>query len=441
MARYTPIPKEKDSPFAFFILYLYTISVLIRPHEMFQVSIEWVFIKVLAILCFLTVLVSHRPLKVEPQHWMLFSLLPLIALSGFLNGSGMLGVGEAQHLIAIAIIPLFLFSTCITSIKRQHWLMAICIIAALVMVHNGHVQQTADLRMGWALDTQAIKANDREIDVFRITYLGFFNDPNDIGMFLVMNIPFIVYFMHKGGFFVKVLMLLALAGMIYGISMTGSRGTQLGAVSLIGVYYLVVNAGVRLLVISAISAPIVAVILTTLQSNIDESANGRLEAWYAGVLMLFSHPLLGVGKGNFVEEHMRTAHNSYILIAAELGVPGYSLWGGALLFTVFTGYLFISNTKTAEPDELSEELKAELAVNKTLFFSMMGFIITAFFLSRSYTVLLFIFIGMSLASHIRLRKIAPELAKKCFSPAFIMRSILFAWVIIIAVYGALKVGL
>lgn len=256
-----------------------------------------------------------------------------------------------------------------------------------------------------------------------------------------MNIPFIIYFMLKGGFLTKTLMLISLSAIIYGIVLTGSRGTQLGALSLIVIYYLVVNAGVKLLVTSAISAPIVAVILTSLQGNIDESANGRLEAWYEGVLMLISHPIFGVGKGNFVEEHLRTAHNSYILIAAELGAPGYSLWGGALLFTVLTGYLFISNTKKTKPEDLSQELKEELAINKTLFFSMMGFMVTSFFLSRSYTVLLFIFIGMSLASHIRIQKIDPELAGNCFSSKFIFKSIMFSWVIIVAVYMALKVGL
>lgn len=441
MVRIPPKPTESNSTFAFFILSLYTISVLIRPHEMFQTSVEWIFIKVLAIICFITVIVAQRPLKIYPQHWMLFSLLPIIAISGFINGSGMDGVEQAQMLIASSIIPLFLFSMCTTSIKRQHWLMIICIVAALCMVHNGYVQQTADFGLGWAFNTQGHQANDRETSVYRITYLGFFNDPNDIGMFLVMNIPFIIYFINKSKFFTKIIMLLALSAVSYGIYLTGSRGTQLGAIALIGVYYLVVKAGIKLFIASAISAPIAAVVLTSLQSNIDESANGRLEAWYSGILMLLSNPLFGVGKGNFIEEHIRTAHNSYILIAAELGVLGYSLWGGALIFTVISGYLFISNTKNLPPEELSQELKDELAINKTLFFSMVGFMITSFFLSRSYTVLLFIFIGITLASHVRIKKLIPDLFDKCFNTTLALKSMMYSWAIIIAVYMSLKIGL
>ena len=429
--------ENTDSTLAFFFLVLYTASVLIRPHEMFLVSIEWITIKLFAITAFIAVIFTQRPLKLYPQHWMLLSLVPLIILSGFLNGSGMYGVEEAQKLMISSIIPLFLFTACITSLKRQHWLMVVCIIAALCMIYNGHVQQVN--YVGWALNTHALNAHNGDV---RITYLGFFNDPNDIGMFLVMNIPFVFYFYNKGNFSTKLLMLSILIAFGYGIYLTGSRGTLLGIGALLGVYYLVVNAGAKLLIALAALAPIAAVTLTSLQRNIDESANQRLEAWYDGILMLVANPIFGVGKGQFIERHGRVAHNSYIQIAAELGVPGYSLWGGALIFTVLTGYLLIKANKQKDIDkeDISIECQNELTMNKTLFFSMMGFMITAFFITRTYTLTLFIFAGMTLASHIRLVKIMPEF-EQYFNKELALRSMLYGWVLIIAVYMALKVGL
>ena len=195
MTRRLPQAKENNSTAAFFFLFLYTAATLIRPHEMFQVSIEWIFIKGFAIVTFCLVLMVQRPLKFSPQHWMLLALIPLIIMSGFLNGSGMFGIEEAKMLFISAIIPLFLFSTCITSIKRQHVLMVVCLIAALLMVHNGHVQQTAYEGYGWALNTHSVGYIDQ--GERRITYLGFFNDPNDLGMFLVMCIPFTIYFYNN----------------------------------------------------------------------------------------------------------------------------------------------------------------------------------------------------------------------------------------------------
>ncbi|MDO6506834.1 O-antigen ligase family protein [Colwellia sp. 4_MG-2023] len=445
MARQLPVREEKDSTAAFFFLFLYTASTLIRPHEMFQTSIDWIVIKVFAIIAFCLVLVAQRPLKLYPQHWMLLALLPFIIMSGFLNGSGIFGIEEAQKLLITAIIPLFLMSTCITTIKRQHILMVICLIAALLMVHNGHVQQTAYQGFGWALNSHSVGYID--LGERRITYLGFFNDPNDLGMFLVMNIPFVIYFYKKARGVIKLAMFAMLAILGYGIYLTGSRGSMLGAGGLLGIYILVVNAGPKLFISAVLLAPIAATVVASLQSSIDASANGRLEAWYAGIQMLISNPIFGVGKGQFFDHHGLVAHNSYIHVAGELGVPGYSLWGGALIFTVLTGYLFIKASKlkkdaetTTDDTVINEEFENERLLNKTLFFSMIGFMITGFFISRMFTLTLFIFMGMAIASHIRMVKVNPEY-KKYFSNSFAFRSMGYCWVVIVAVYISLKLGL
>ncbi|TWX67631.1 O-antigen ligase family protein [Colwellia sp. C1TZA3] len=444
MARHFPKTTEDNSSLGFFFLFLYTASVLIRPHEMFQISMGWITIQVFIIIAFGATIAMQRPIKMYPQHWMLLALVPLIIMSGFLNGSGMIGIEQSERIFVSALFPLFLYSNCITSIKRQHMLMAVCLIAALLMVHNGHVQQTAYQGFGWALNTYSvgyISLGER-----RITYLGFFNDPNDLGMFLVMNIPFAIYFYKKGQAVSKVIMFSVLAALFYGIYLTGSRGTMLGAGALVAVYFIVMNAGPKLFITIVILAPIAATVITSLQSSMDESADGRLEAWYAGVLMLLSNPVFGIGMGQFLEEHGLVAHNSYIHVAAELGVPGYSLWGGALIFTVLTGYLFIrdqsSNKKLDEADikTIPAEEEAELFLNKTLFFSLVGFMITGFFISRMFSLLLFIFLGMAIASHVRLIKLNPEYAIH-FSTRLAVRSMFYCWSIIVAVYISLKLGL
>jgi O-antigen ligase len=449
MARKFPMNQEKDSNAAFFFLFLYTASTLIRPHEMFEASVDWIVIKVFAIIAFCLVLIAQRPLKLYPQHWMLLALLPFIITSGFLNGSGMFGIAEAQQLLISAIIPLFLMSVCITTIKRQHILMVVCLIAALLMVHNGHVQQTAYEGFGWALNSHSVGYIDQ--GERRITYLGFFNDPNDLGMFLVMNIPFVFYFYKKQKGFIKFAMLGMLGVLSYGIYLTGSRGSMLGAGGLLGIYILVVNAGPKLFISAVLLAPIAATVVASLQSSIDASANGRLEAWYAGIQMLMSNPIFGVGKGQFFDHHGLVAHNSYIHVAGELGIPGYSLWGGALIFTVLTGYLFIKASKLKKDTETVTSqtiidkdkniaFENERLLNKTLFFSMVGFMITGFFISRMFTLTLFIFMGMAIASHIRMIKVSPEY-QECFTTTLAFRSMGYCWVVIVAVYISLKLGL
>lgn len=445
MARKFPTNEEKNSTAAFFFLFLYTASSLIRPHEMFQTSVDWILIKVFAIVSLVIILVAQRPLKLYPQHWMLLALIPLIIMSGFLNGSGMFGIEEAKKLFISAIIPLFLMSACITTIKRQHILMMVCLIAALFMVHNGHYQQTAYEGYGWALGTHSVGYIDQ--GERRITYLGFFNDPNDLGMFLVMCIPFTIYFYNKGRFLLKLSMFATLCALGYGIYLTGSRGTMLGAGGLLGVYILVVNAGPKLFISAVVLSPVAATVVASLQSNIDASANGRLEAWYAGIQMLLSNPVFGIGKEQFFDHHGLVAHNSYIHVAGELGIPGYSLWGGALIFTVLTGYLFIKASKKSDQKNIDspavdkdEAFENERLLNKTLFFSMIGFMIAGFFISRMFTLLLFIFMGMALASHIRMIKLKPEYVQY-FNKSVALKSMGYCWVVIVAVYISLKLGL
>lgn len=446
MARRLPIQKEKNASLAFFCLILYSIFVLIRPHEFSYETSNLIIIKVLALTTILLTILTLRPIKLMPQHYMLFALIPFIVVSGLFNGWLSGGLTQANIMIVSSAIPFFLFSNCVTSIQRQHTIMYICLAAALVMVYNGHLQfENYNGEYGTGIgDSRSVGSVARQ--EIRITYFGFFSDPNDLGMFLVMNFPLAVYLLHQGGFIKKVMMLGVIAALFYGVYMTGSRGTLLGVLGIIGVYFLFTKAGTKLIIFSIIAAPLAATLLASFggMSSSESSAHGRLDAWYVGVHMLMSNPIFGIGMGNFIEEHNLVAHNSYIHIAAELGIIGYSIWGGVLILTMLVGFLLIKKYPTLEDSSISEETKLkylnELRINKTLFFSMVGFMITAFFLSRSYSLLLFIFLGLLTASHLRVLKIRPEL-KELFSAAMIFKCIKYSWLIILTVFLAMKIGL
>ncbi|MFK5892543.1 MAG: O-antigen ligase family protein [Pseudomonadota bacterium] len=442
--------QPQETTIAFFFLFLYTVCVLIRPHEIWVEYSDWIIIRVFAILCFLSILLTKRPIIVPYQTILFIIMLPLIMVSAFLNGEGSKGIGASQEIFIALILPLFMYANAITTIKRQHLLMFVSIAASLIMIHNGYIQFESDSGYGWAGYSHIVTGSDRG-GTGRITYLGFFNDPNDLGMLIVMNIPFVVYFYVKGNFFKKLLMIIIILIFAYGIELTGSRGTQLGAFSLIVVYFLVNSAGYRLFLFIVLLSPIVATVIASFSgiASQDASADGRLEAWYYGINMMLANPVFGVGMDNFIGIHGRTAHNSYVLVAAELGVPGYSLWGGALIFTVLVSYLMIKSQKPVfdkktrtyiPPKKVNEESKNELLLNKTLFFSLIGFMITGFFLSRTYTVVLFIYMGMTIASHLRLINLIPEYSI-LMNKKMLFKSMLYSWVVIIAVYLSLKVGL
>ena len=436
MTKYVTKQEEKNSPLAFFFLVLYTISVFIRPHEIFPVSEQWIFIKVFAILSILAMLVAQRPLKLFPQHWLLLGLLPVIMFSAFFNGYGMNGFTQSQVMLVGSILPMMLYSFLVTTIKRTHIIMMISLVAAMCMVHNGYIQQTGDF-FGWTnrkCMTQSC----------RITYMGFFNDPNDVGMFLVMNIPFATYFLSQKKFVGKVIFLTILIALFYGIHMTGSRGTLLGGVGLIGVYLLLTKGGTKVILFSIVFAPIIATLIAARGglSSSEASAEGRLDAWFSGIHeMLLANPFFGIGMGNFVDWHGRTAHNSFVLIAGELGGLGLSLWGGTLFLTILSGYYLVKKYKSlkcqTEITESTIELKKELLLASVLFYSMIGYVLTAFFLSRTYTLLLFIFLGLNIASHVRILKIDKNFHQQLSIKA-IKNAILVSWAMLTLVYITLK---
>lgn len=431
-----PAAQSGESSVGYFFLFFYTAFVFIRPQEIFEGMANVPIIQVCAIFSLLGVLLGQRPLRWGPQQGMLLAMLPVVAISGILNGWGTGGLMEAQSMLIATNVPLFLYVTVVSTVPRQTKLMALSILASIVMVHNGHVQ--ANNHVGWT-GTGAIKI----FEEIRIRYLGFFSDPNDLGMLIVMNLPFLAYFYGKGKFTVKIICLTIVAFFCYGIYLTGSRGTILGAAALVGLYLLFKHGGTRLIILGVVSGPMLATLISQFGglSSSDASANSRLEAWYDGIHYLLGNPIWGIGKGNFIDWHGRTAHNSFILVASELGVIGYTLWGGALMMTVMAGFkIFKLDKSTFTEHPKYKAIVAEIEINTALFFSMLGFMVTAFFLSRAYTLLMFIFLGMAIASNYRIIKLLPEL-KDTMSVKTGLICGGYSWILIVMVYITLKVAL
>src|SRR5205807_5027158 len=58
----------------------------------------------------------------------------------------------------------------------------------------------------------------------------------------------------------------------------------------------------------------------------DQSTMERIECWATALDLFRGSPLYGVGKGQFIEHHYLTAHNSFLLAVSETGFPGLFLF-------------------------------------------------------------------------------------------------------------------
>lgn len=220
--------------------------------------------------------------------------------------------------------------------------------------------------------------------------LGSFNDPNDTAQALLTVLPFLGLAWVGGSLGKRFFFVMIPAVMlVYGVYLTRSRGGMLSLLLLIGLALRKRIGKVGALILAGMLGMILLALNFTGGRAMREP--GRWEAWSAGLVMLKASPIWGVGYGFFTDNHVRTAHNSYILCFAELGLVGYFLWLAVLLVTLFELY---SLTKLPEEDADDHELQI---IGEALVLGFLTYLAAAWFLSRTYAMTLYIVIGMAVA--------------------------------------------
>jgi hypothetical protein len=250
--------------------------------------------------------------------------------------------------------------------------------------------------------------------IYRLRGLGDINDPNDFGQVIVCVIPLMFILWRKGRpVFNFLCVIVPSCLLLFGAFLTHSRGALLALTAVA-----VVAARRRIGTIPSLlvaGALFVGASVTNFTGGREISANAgsdRTGLWGQGLEMLKSHPIFGVGFGNFRDYCGcgHTAHNSILVSAGELGMFGLFFWCLFLLPTVRDAFVIASPKKVEEgtppvPEEsfypqtvrTMEVLdKAEINRLGTLvFLSIIGFLTAGFFLSRAYVLTLFLLGGMA----------------------------------------------
>jgi O-antigen ligase len=126
-------------------------------------------------------------------------------------------------------------------------------------------------------------------------------------------------------------------------------------------------------------------------STEEQSAAQRIDAWWEGINLLKSYPLFGAGYGNFTKHHYLTAHNSFVLCFAELGLFGFFAWLGLIVLT-YKG-LAQAIRLSAGPGA-----KPYLHAAEILRFALVGYLVCAWFLSRTYQPITFVLLGLCISA-------------------------------------------
>jgi putative inorganic carbon (HCO3(-)) transporter len=400
------------SPFQPFLYLLAYLAVLyVRPHE-YHPSFQGVpVLPVLLVSAAVFWLLRQAKDLSAPQFRLLPLQMLLMSLSLLLVGwSG--GAMTVLTEFSPVVILFYMLATSLDGEAKFKAVFGLLVLASGLMSLHG-IDQMANAGVGW---TGAKTIDDR------ITYLGFLNDPNDLAMSMLMSLPMAMYLAGGNTGFLMRWFWRGVAGLVvYGVFLTNSRGALL----------MIAAAPGRLANMSAE----------------EESAAGRIDAWYEGFQMLRSSPLFGIGKGLFTEHNLLTAHNSFVLALAELGVVGYFVWFSGVLLTLImllravrhwpaglpTQWPIPPDTMDSAPagpvppvDE--DALAAEQALHarydrwretqrlaRTLLYSFVAVLVCCFFLSRTYVVVVYVEWALIVAVFQLARHREPDLAPVRFA--------------------------
>lgn len=393
-------------PFAYVMVYMAFLYV--RPHE----YVPWLMgVPFLPILLLLSTVfwIRQKDKRFEsPQHRLVPALLFFVVFSVLLTGwTG----GAVKALIEFlpTVLLFFVLSTAIDSPSRLRRLFMLIAAAGAIMALHGIQQKASPDGVGWT-GAKMIEG--------RITYLGFLNDPNDLAMALLMGLPMALYVANTArSFVVRWAYRAAGALAVYGVYLTNSRGgvLSLGAISLT---YSMLRYGLwRGLLVLPVFGTALVLFAPSRGGEIsadEESAAGRVEAWYEGFQMLRSHPLFGVGYNMFTEHHWLTAHNSFVLAIAELGILGYYVWLSNIVLTVMMLFQ-IERMAPLAPSPSGADWQEVRTMSRTLLYGMVGGLMASMFLSRSYTVIWYVHIGLVVATYQYARREWPSIEVLTFA--------------------------
>ncbi len=222
----------------------------------------------------------------------------------------------------------------------------------------------------------------------RTQWINIFDGPGVFCVVYTIALPFILPLWNKGSSFFRKAFFIILFGLFAtAIYVNGSRGGLLTTMAILLMYfgpeYIKKNKFLFIILIVGILGAFAALpsYMTQLSDEHHSSAH-RVEMWAEGCEMLKQNPVFGIGRGGFAAYTGKLiAHNSFVEIMGETGLPGLFAWMGLIYFSLKQLYCFIK-----EKSDLAEN-KLGVVLARCLFISIIGYLVSAMFVTLEYETL------------------------------------------------------
>ncbi|MEE9442374.1 MAG: O-antigen ligase family protein [candidate division Zixibacteria bacterium] len=239
---------------------------------------------------------------------------------------------------------------------------------------------------------------------------GMFGDANDVALILVTAIPLTIFYKLKNTPvpYYKIIQWGVIVLLILGVVMTKSRGGLLG---LLAVVFFMAMKGKNKAIGLVVFLVVIALILMLLPSeftdrystigtyNQDASAMGRIYAWQAGINMMIARPVTGVGVGcfetafglafrpaGFGAAKWQAPHNTLIQVGGETGLIGLAIFMYLYLYCLML-------MRRLQPAGTDEQKKKITLIKDAIFTGLIGFGVSAFFLTQAFNYMLYFLIA------------------------------------------------
>jgi len=408
----------------YFVVYYLTPMTLFGPLAQFRVEM------ILALLILLVSLPSIPGSFVlkTPQSLALIGLACVVFLSVLFEERW---VGGALHGFLKFIPSIYAyFLVCLHCNSRRK--VKIVVVMTMFICLFVIAQGTLDLRSGVPQSGPAISTSTGSVDqrlwsmqhpyllamkndtgqwVYRLRGQGSINDPNDFGQVLVCAIPLLfILWRPKRKLANLTCVILPVCVLLIGVYLTHSRGALLAltAVALVAARRRFGTLA-GLILAGGLFVGAMALHFTGGREISAQSGSDRPELWSAGLTLLKTHPLFGVGFNQFMQHERNTAHNSVVVCAAEVGLIGFYFWSVFLYSTVRSVGMIARPGKVGEAqlpspqvtmfpqaaDKIEPIAKSEIIhLGQCLSLSLIGFLVAGWFLSRAFVTTFFLLGGM-----------------------------------------------
>jgi len=401
----------------FVLTLLYISLALLSPDRLLPTLVEY---RVELLLAIVTLLVSaprllDRRFLRTPQVYLLAGMLAAVFISQALDTSWLgAGFNAVEQFLSLSIAFYLIVLNCDTLRRLKVLTYLLIFVAVLYIVQGSRAYLAGDVTSPLL---KVITASDGSVS-FRMQGQGFLYDPNDFAQFLVMVLPFIWMGWRQRAYVRNFFFVLAPSALfVWGVYLTHSRGGML-ALAVI----MVLSLRERTNVVSALAGGLVA-FAAFVALNFSggreislQAGSDRMGLWGDGLQMFKQSPLFGVGFHGFAgHDFGLTAHNSFVVCLAELGIVGYLFWIGLIVVTVAALTSLISALKQKRTAELlgSNSMPAGKQLSQSgldlnpqeaeeierwaraFRISLGGFVAAGWFLSRAYVITLYVVLGMA----------------------------------------------